>query len=100
MLNKNYPSRRTFLKSTFAAAVGAGLRTNALEAQSNGATSLFDGKTLDGWIQAQNSQISFNYDEIADLAALARMLTQKTDPVSAFLSNQLDPAVKTELAAY
>jgi hypothetical protein len=100
MLNRNHPSRRTFLKSTFAAAVGASLATNALEAQSNGATTLFDGKTLDGWIQVQNSQISFNGDDIADLAALAKMLTQKTDPVSAFLSNQLDPAVKTQLAAY
>jgi hypothetical protein len=84
MLNRNHPSRRTFLKSTFAAAVGASLATNALETQSNGATTLFDGKTLDGWIQVQNSQISFNGDDIADLAALAKMLTQKTDPVSAF----------------
>jgi hypothetical protein len=100
MLNANHPSRRRFIKSTLAAAVGVAFKTDALEAQSNGAIALFDGKTLDGWIQAQNSETSFGSDDISDLAALARMLTQKTDPVSAFLSSQLDSTVKTELSAF
>jgi Domain of Unknown Function (DUF1080) len=70
------------------------------DSQSNATTALFDGKTLDGWIQIQNSATSFASPDITDLAALARKLTDKSDGVSGFLSDQLNDVVKTDLAAY
>lgn len=62
-------------------------------------TPIFDGKTLDGWIQ---SPISYNFggSDVADLASLAKKITEKSDAVSAFLNTQLDDAAKSLLADY
>jgi hypothetical protein len=59
-------------------------------------TPIFDGKTLDGWIQ---SPINYNLagSDISDLGAFAKKLVEKADPVSAFLNDQLDDAVKSSL---
>ncbi len=62
------------------------------------AVPIFDGKTLDGWIQAQNNAGSFGGGDLTDLPGLAAKLTGTADPVSAFLNGQLDDAVKTSLA--
>ena len=93
-----YGNRRSFLKS--AAIVAAGCLMNKAgkaEAQSSSMRPLFNGKTLDGWIQAQNSATSFSGNDIVDPAGLARKLSDKSDPVSAFLSDLLDDAGKTSL---
>jgi hypothetical protein len=97
----NNPNRRTFLKLAVVAAAGCTM-TSAGEArdQSNATTALFDGKTLNGWIQVENSATAFGSNDIAVLAAFAKKLTDKSDSVSAFLSGQLEDAVKTDLAAY
>jgi Domain of Unknown Function (DUF1080) len=61
---------------------------------------LFDGKTLDGWIQVENSATSFSGADITDLAALAKAITNKSDAVSAFLYGELDDTVKASLSGY
>jgi hypothetical protein len=102
MTNANmHPNRRTFLKSAAVAAAACTLpRFVRADDQAGAAVSLFDGKTLNGWIDAENSATAFGSADIADLADLAKKLTGKVDPVSAFLSDQLDDAVKASLAAY
>jgi Domain of Unknown Function (DUF1080) len=62
--------------------------------------SLFDGKTLDGWIQIENSATSFSSGGITDPAAFAAKLATGTDPVSVFLRNRLRDSVRADLAAY
>jgi hypothetical protein len=98
---KIYPNRRTFLKSAAVAAAAYTLpKFLGADDQVSVAVSLFDGKTLDGWIDAENSATAFGSADVADLAGLAKKLTGKVDPVSAFLSDQLDDAVMASLAAY
>jgi len=91
-------SRRTFLKLGVAAGCATSSSGRA-EDSSNATTALFDGRTLEGWIQVQNSATAFGSEDIADLDALAKKLTDKPDAVSAFLSDQLVGAVKSDLAA-
>ena len=58
-------------------------------------TPIFDGQTLEGWIQAPPAPLNFGSNDIADVVALAKKLTGKPDAVSTWLSGQLDePAVK------
>jgi hypothetical protein len=71
-----------------------------LRAQGDGPVALFDGKTLDGWIQFQNSSTAFAGDDIIDLSALASKLRRKPDPVSAFLAGQLSEPIPVESAAH
>ncbi len=90
------PSRRDWLKL---AGLGvAGLRRASGEPSA--AVPLFDGKTLDGWIQSENSATSLSRSDVRDPEAFAQKLTQGTDAVSAFLRERLPDAVKADLAAY
>ena len=59
-------------------------------------TPIFDGKTLDGWVQ---SPISYNLGggDISSLPAFAKKISDKSDAVSAFLNEQLDDAAKSAL---
>ena len=61
---------------------------------------LFDGKTLNGWIDAENGAATFDGGSITDLPAFARILTEKSDAVSAFLGGQLDDTDKANLASF
>jgi hypothetical protein len=61
---------------------------------------LFDGKTLDGWIQVENSATSLPSGDIVDAAALAARLNTGKDAVSAFLRGRLQDSVKADLAAF
>jgi hypothetical protein len=60
-------------------------------------TPIFDGKTLNGWIQ---SPISYNVagGDISNINSFAKKLSEKSDAVSAFLNEQLDEAAKSALA--
>jgi hypothetical protein len=84
----NELSRRTWLKWA-AAAAARNARASAIP--------LFDGKTLDGWIQIENSATSLSAAGITDPAAFAARLTQGTDPISIFLRDRLQESVKTDL---
>ncbi|MGB6198035.1 MAG: hypothetical protein WBF35_00665, partial [Candidatus Acidiferrales bacterium] len=70
------------------------------DAPASAAISLFDGKTLDGWIQFQNSTTSIGSGDIANLTGMVMKLSEKSDAVSAFLSDQLDGATKANLNQY
>lgn len=60
---------------------------------------LFDGKTLDGWVQIPQYATNISGGDITDLPSLVKKLSDKSDPVSAYVSEQLDDAAKTALAA-
>jgi hypothetical protein len=51
--------------------------------------SLFDGKTLDGWIQIENSAISLSAAGITDPAKFAERLSTGTDALSVFLRGRI-----------
>jgi hypothetical protein len=70
------------------------------KSQTGTVTSLFDGKTLDGWIDAENGASTFDGGSFTDLTAFAKKLTDKSDAVSAFLGEQLDDADKANLATF
>ena len=61
--------------------------------------SLFDGKTLDGWIQIENSATSLSVAGITDPSAFAAALAKGSDAVSVFLRGQLQDSVKADLPA-
>ena len=61
---------------------------------------LFDGKTLNGWLQIENNATAFSSSGITDPAAFASKLSTGADPVSAFLRSQLREPVKVDLATY
>ncbi len=62
--------------------------------------SLFDGKTLDGWIQAENNAASLSPASIPDPAVFAARLVHKQDPVAALLWDKFDSLVKADLTTY
>jgi hypothetical protein len=64
------------------------------------ATSLFDGKTLDGWIDQENSASRFGGGDVKDVHGLAKRLVDKSDPVSAFLNGKLGETDIALLADY
>jgi hypothetical protein len=63
-------------------------------------TPLFNGRDLDGWIQAPPYPSTLSTDDITGLASLARKLIEKSDGVSAYLNGHLDEAIKADLAAF
>ncbi len=69
------------------------------ECQTATVINLFDGKTLGGWIDAENGAATFDGGSITDLPAFAKKLTDKSDAVSAFLSGRLDDTDKANLAS-
>ncbi len=93
----NRLSRRTVIRLAGVAAAGAVAgRGYAAE----GAVSLFDGNTLNGWLQIENSATSLGSGGITDFAAFASKLTNGSDAVSVYLRSRLQDSVKTDLAAY
>ncbi|MCU1232379.1 MAG: hypothetical protein JWP63_346 [Candidatus Solibacter sp.] len=87
----NRPSRRAFLAAYTAAALPVRAATP---------TALFDGKTLDGWIQIENSATQLSTAGITDPAAFAAKLATGQDAMSVLLRSRLRDSVKAELAAY
>jgi hypothetical protein len=62
--------------------------------------SLFNGKTLDGWIQIENNATSLASGAITDPPAFIGKLTHSDDAVSAYLRGRMPVALKADLAAY
>jgi hypothetical protein len=61
--------------------------------------SVFDGKSLDGWIQIENSATSLPSGSITDPVAFAARLANGSDAVSVFLRGRLQESVKAGLPA-
>jgi hypothetical protein len=94
---------RTILLCLCAGALAAGPTAGRAQNESNKTVSLFDGQTLAGWIDQENSAGSFSGGDIKDFEAFAKKLAEKPDAisaVSAFLNGKLDETVKADLAAY
>lgn len=97
----NHLNRRTFAKLAGMAVAAGSIRSAArAEEESQKTLSLFDGRTLDGWIQIENNATAFSSGGITDPAAFAATLAHGSDPVSQFLREQLEDSVKSDLAAY
>ncbi len=62
---------------------------------------LFDGKTLDGWImEPAGRPTNISGDSIADLAGLVKKIAGKADPLSQFLFEELDDAGKMAITSF
>ncbi len=70
---QNQIGRRTLLQLAGITAAESALGLRGAPAATSG-TSLFDGKTLDGWIQIENSATSLPAGSITDPAAFAARL--------------------------
>jgi len=68
--------------------------------QAKSRTSLFDGKTLDGWIQIENNATNLATSSILDRAGFADKLAHGQDPMSVFLRGQFDDLVRIDLSTY
>jgi hypothetical protein len=101
MQNKTNPlSRRTFAKLAGITAAGwSPLIGGAAEAPPK-TISLFDGHTLDGWTQIENSATSLSSSGISDQAVFMAKLTTESDAVCNFLCGQLDDSIKADLTSY
>ena len=60
---------------------------------------IFDGKTLDGWIQAPVAPFRFATEDVKDFSALAKKLLAPRDGVSVHLAGTLDDAGKAAVTA-
>ena len=96
----NLLSRRTLVQLAGITIAGSMVGVGNAEAASPGAVSLFNGKTLGGWIQIENSAASLGSGGITDPAAFAGKLTNGSDAVSVFLRGRLQDSAKADLAAY
>uniref|UniRef100_Q021Q3 3-keto-alpha-glucoside-1,2-lyase/3-keto-2-hydroxy-glucal hydratase domain-containing protein n=1 Tax=Solibacter usitatus (strain Ellin6076) TaxID=234267 RepID=Q021Q3_SOLUE len=83
--------RRSFIQLAGAATISRAARA--------GSISLFDGKTLDGWQQIENSATSLATGGITDATAFAARLASGPDAVSEFLRTQLQDVAKGPLPA-
>src|SRR5215213_6913471 len=63
-----------------------------------GMTRIFNGSNLEGWIQEPVNATSFSGGDITDVEALAKKLSDKNDPVSKYLSEQLDEPARQALS--
>jgi hypothetical protein len=61
---------------------------------------IFDGKTLDGWVQAPVAPVKFGGEDVKDVGALVRRVTSKADAMSIWLSESLDDAGRAALGGY
>ncbi|MGD0797498.1 MAG: family 16 glycoside hydrolase [Acidobacteriaceae bacterium] len=98
----NHLDRRTFVRLAGVAAAGVslvGVGEAAAEGTTPNAVSLFDGKTLDGWIQLESGE-TLSIGGIEDPGAFAAKLASGQDAVSIFLRGKLEELVRADLAAY
>lgn len=65
-----------------------------------GMTPLFDGSTLDGWIQAPPYAEKLSAGDFSDLPGFAAKLAAGAEPLSAHLGGKLDDAQRTSLAHF
>ena len=99
--DKNLMSRRKFIEmATIAVASCSIVGVGNTESRGAKTIRLFDGKSLKGWLQSENSTTSLSSSQIPDLAALITKLANGSDPVSVFLRAQLDAPVRASLASY
>jgi hypothetical protein len=62
-------------------------------------TPIFDGRSLDGWIQVPVAPIRFATEDVKDAPALARRISRRADPIAAFLAEHFDADANLALAS-
>jgi hypothetical protein len=92
--------RRSFVKLAGTAAGAALVGRAAPGGDSSTAISLFDGKTLDGWIQVENNATSLSSGAITDVPAFAARLVNGSDALSVHLRSQVKDVLKTDVGEY
>lgn len=94
-------TRRTFIRRGAMAACGCMLSGSPLARAAHSKTvALFNGKNLDGWILAENSQTSIGSGNITDLATLVKAIDTKANGVAAYVNDTLGEATKSNLAGF
>src|SRR5579863_6068785 len=88
--------RRSIMKLAGMAAFGFPNAQAALP----GSVSLFDGRTLDGWLQIENSATTLSSAGITDPAAFIGKLLSGQDGMSVSLRSKLTDSLKADLASY
>jgi hypothetical protein len=63
-------------------------------------TPLFDGRTLNGWIQAPPYPLTFSSSDITDQPALAKKILAKADPASTALAALIEERDQAAFAAF
>jgi hypothetical protein len=99
----NQLNRRSFVRMASAVTAAFSLTRggNALaQPESRPTVSLFDGKTLNGWIQVENSATTLSTSAITDQAVFVGKLANGADAVSLFLRSRLEDLVRADLATY
>ena len=96
MRKETEPTRRAWLRRAGLTAAGLPL----LAADAPAPLSLFDGRSLDGWLQIENDATALSSGAILDPAAFARRLSAGRDPLSEFLSGRMDASLRADVAAY
>jgi Domain of Unknown Function (DUF1080) len=96
MRNPTESSRRRWLQLAGIAAAGFSLRADDRPAM----LPLFDGRSLDGWLQIENSATTLGSGGILDAPAFTRKLSAGSDPLSAFLRGGMDAGLVSDLAAF
>lgn len=91
-------SRRNLLRG---AGIGmAGLASGMKMRGSPSATPLFDGKSLDGWLQIENSATLLSTSGMKNPTAFVLKLAKGSDAVSTFLRGKFEDGLKADLASY
>jgi hypothetical protein len=90
---QDHLSRRSLLKLAGISVAGS------VTGIGNAAVSLFDGATLDGWIQIENSATLLSTAGITDPAAFIAKLANGADPISVFLRGRMQDSAETNLPA-
>ncbi len=62
--------------------------------------SIFDGQTLNGWIQSPPAAIAFSGSDFVDVSAFVKRLSDPSDPVAAFLREGMADAAKKAVAEF
>jgi hypothetical protein len=96
----NHLSRRMFAKLVGITAAGYSCVGIGNAKRKSQTVALFDGKTLDGWLQIENSATSLSAAQITDQAAFVGKLVSGSDGMSAFLRGQLEDTMKQSIASY
>ncbi len=97
----NRLSRREWVKLAGITAAAAAVSAGIANGEPPAAVSLFDGRTLDGWLQIENNATSLSSGAIIDPAAFAAKLTNGLRRDVGFSARaRLEDLVKADLAAY
>jgi Domain of Unknown Function (DUF1080) len=82
------------------AAAGCVVGVGSAQGASPKPVSLFNGRSLNGWLQIENNAHALAVGGIDDLAAFIGKLTKGADPVSVYLRGRLQESVMADLVTY